>query len=61
MKVLHKKWVTLENRRVNETAYHITKQEKDELFRLESWPCDLQTTVQNVFYILEIYVKMEGT
>ncbi len=47
--------------RVKETAYHITNNEEDELFRLESCPCDLQTTEHNVFYILEIYVKKEGT
>jgi hypothetical protein len=51
----------LENPRVNETAYHITKQEVDELFRLESCPCDLQTAMHNVFYLLEINVKKEGT
>ncbi len=28
----------LENNRRNETVYHITKQEEDELFRLESCP-----------------------
>jgi hypothetical protein len=52
---------TLDNRRVNETAYHITKQEEYELFRLGSSPCDLQTTVHNVFYLLDIHVKKEGT
>ncbi len=51
----------LENSRVNETAYHITKQEEDELFRLESCPCDLQTAMDDVFYLLEITVKKEGT
>jgi hypothetical protein len=38
---------TVKNRRENETAYHITNQEEDELFRLESCPCDLQTAVNN--------------
>ncbi len=51
---------SLENRRVNETAYHISNQEEDELFRLESCPCDEQTTVYNICYLLEIYVKKEG-
>jgi flavin reductase (DIM6/NTAB) family NADH-FMN oxidoreductase RutF len=48
---------TVENSRANETAYHITNQEEDELFRLESCPCHLQTAVHNVFYLLEINVK----
>jgi hypothetical protein len=51
----------LENPRVNETAYHITKQEEDELFRPESCPCDLQKAMHNVFYLLEINVKKEET
>ncbi|MEN9828914.1 MAG: hypothetical protein RJA11_1530 [Bacteroidota bacterium] len=42
---------TLDFSRVNETAYHITNQEEDELFRLESCPCDLQTTEHNIFYL----------
>ncbi len=53
--------MTLEIRRWNETAYHVINQVEDELFRLESCPCDLQATVQNVFYRLDIYVKKEGT
>ncbi|KAK3606748.1 hypothetical protein CHS0354_017415, partial [Potamilus streckersoni] len=52
---------TLESPRGKETAYHVTKQEEDEFFRLESRPCDLQTAMDNVFYLLEINVKKEGT
>jgi hypothetical protein len=52
---------TMENPRANETAYHINNQEEDELFRLESCPFDLQTAMHNVFYLLEINVKKEGT
>jgi len=32
---------TVKNPRANETAYHINIQERDELFRFESCPCDL--------------------
>jgi hypothetical protein len=44
---------TVENRRANETAYHITNQEEDELFRLQSCLCDLHKEVHNVFYLLK--------
>ena len=43
----------------NETAYHITKLDVDGLFWFESYFCDLQTAVHNVFYLLEINVKLE--
>ncbi|KAK3583980.1 hypothetical protein CHS0354_033779 [Potamilus streckersoni] len=52
---------TLENPRVNETAYHITKQKEDQLFRIESCPYDVKTAMQNVFFLLEMNVKKEGT
>jgi len=48
----------MENPRANETAHHINNHE---LFRLESCPFDLQTAMHNVFYLLEINVKKEGT
>ncbi len=44
---------TVDNRRANETAYHITNQEEDELFRLQSCLCDLHKEVHNVFYLLK--------
>jgi hypothetical protein len=42
----------------NETAYHITKLDVDGLFWFESYFCDLQTVVHNVFYLLDINVKI---
>ncbi len=50
---------TVEIRCANETTYHITNQEEDDLFRLETCPCDLQIAVHNVFYLTEIIVKNE--
>jgi hypothetical protein len=50
---------TVDLSRANQTAYYISKHEVYQLFRIESYLCDLQTTVHNVFYLLEINVKME--